>query len=52
MTPYQKACVEAALEVAENLLMEAPNFDHERRLVAVDDILCIVQQLNASLRNG
>jgi hypothetical protein len=47
----QKECIEAALEIAENLLMEAPNYDYERRLVSADDILRIVQELNSSLRN-
>lgn len=51
MTPHQQACIEAALEVAERVLMEAPNYDADHRIVANDDILRIAQELNASLRD-
>lgn len=44
-----RECVEAAQEVAERLLMDAPNYDAETRLVGADDLLRIVQELNAAL---
>lgn len=46
-----RECVEVALEVAERLLMEAPNYDAETRLVSADDLLRIVQELNAASRH-
>lgn len=51
MTDYERECVEAALEVAEELLMSTPHAQPEwdKRVVATKDILRIVQELNASL---
>jgi non-homologous end joining protein Ku len=45
-------CVDVALEIAEELLMDAPNYSPDDRIVPTDKLLRIVQELNAALKAG
>jgi hypothetical protein len=51
MTTWRDA-VEVARDIAERLLMDAENADPDTRLVPSDDLLRIVQELNAALAHN
>lgn len=50
MTPYERECIDAALEIAEELLMDTENYNLENRIVPTKKLLRIVQELNACVK--